>query len=870
MVCTTQPVITVSQAQTGRATAHNGKMGSGDEAGGTPQKLWLNPSSYPSPASTTPHSPLPSPTSSEFAEQEAQLRRLLCESHETIFPERGSTSTPSALTALPPPSAAAGVVPEGAELPSQSIVKNLDTGETRDLLRDDLGESFFGHWRSFSGRRNAPAWSGWWQEQRKRNEELWRVAEAGNLQQLLAILGDPVASASRSSSTRAPSSTVSTMEAGCPRPQIESRSLHGRTALHIAASKGHAECVRALLGFGAEKDARTDARFTSLHVAAQRGHLAVVQVLLEVGCDAGAKTRQDELALHLAAAKGHTEVLEFLLQNTSADFLWLRNSYGQRPAEVSADIKTMQLFQSVLCVRPAVSSEHSEIEEARQDSYAGRTPYHQGSVLLRNSRADAVRRLLEATGAMAPGSKRPARPASRHCGGNAAGSSSSKGGLGIVGAGTAATAGGGDLQQRSKSERTLLSAAKDSKGSEQPLPGNKMQRRQQSFTRLRAEGVEVVGPDTFHLLAILGRGSFGEVYHVMHKKSGQEYAMKVLRKSKIIGRNLVRYAMTERNLLSYIRHPNIVRLHFAFQTPSSLVLVLQFCSGGTLASLIAQEGRFSEELAQFYTAEIFLAIEHLHERQVVYRDLKPDNVVMDEGRHAILTDFGLSKEGIELGRGTKSFCGSVAYLAPEILSRSGHGLLVDLYGIGVLLFEMLVGHPPYYSRDRDTLFRNIATASLAVPSHVSPRASSLITGLMQRVPAQRLGAHCRSEVREHLFFQGLDFGKVLRRELAVPQLRRTRASSKDHSPGDGGVGKTPPHSPFEGRFEAQVRRTWSSSSQDIAGWEFATPSELVPCPSPRTGSAALLPEKGYGARACASPKAGGAHGRGYPAAPPFF
>merc|ERR1719277_41831 len=127
-------------------------------------------------------------------------------------------------------------------------------------------------------------------------------------------------------------------------------------------------------------------------------------------------------------------------------------------------------------------------------------------------------------------------------------------------------------------------------------------RRKKSFSTLRSEHSEVVGPDSFALKSVLGKGSFGEVYQVIHRKSGQVYAMKVLRKSKIFGRNLVRYAMTERNLLSYVRHPFIVRLHFAFQTPTCLVLVLQFCPGGNLASLISQEGRLAEPVSQLFTA----------------------------------------------------------------------------------------------------------------------------------------------------------------------------------------------------------------------------------------------------------------------------
>jgi len=182
----------------------------------------------------------------------------------------------------------------------------------------------------------------------------------------------------------------------------------------------------------------------------------------------------------------------------------------------------------------------------------------------------------------------------------------------------------------------------------------------------------------------------------------------------------------------------------------------------------------------------------------------------------MLTDFGLSKEGVEGMQGTKSFCGSVAYLAPEILARRGHGPTVDLYGIGVLLFEMLSGRPPYYSRDRETLFRNIISATLNVPSTASSRATSLIHRLMCRDPAQRLGALNTSEVRTHPFFYNLNFEAVLNREVPIPPLRRQRREKDFSSSSD----KAKVASPFEGRLEAQVRRSWSSTSQEINGWEF--------------------------------------------------
>jgi ankyrin repeat protein len=168
---------------------------------------------------------------------------------------------------------------------------------------------------------------------------------------------------------------------------------------------------------------------------------------------------------------------------------------------------------------------------------------------------------------------------------------------------------------------------------------------------------EKIGPSSFICHALLGKGSFGEVYLVEKKNTGMLYAMKVLNKDRVTGQNLVKYAMTERNVLSITNHPFIVKLNYAFQTADKLFLILDYCPGGDLAEHLARENRFKEDRAKIYLCEIILALEDLHKRDIIFRDLKPDNVVLDMEGHALLTDFGLSKEGVFDSRGAKSFCG---------------------------------------------------------------------------------------------------------------------------------------------------------------------------------------------------------------------
>jgi protein-serine/threonine kinase len=273
----------------------------------------------------------------------------------------------------------------------------------------------------------------------------------------------------------------------------------------------------------------------------------------------------------------------------------------------------------------------------------------------------------------------------------------------------------------------------------------------------------------------LGKGSFGEVYLVQKLDTMKLYAMKILKKDKILGQNLVKYALTERNVLSYVKHPFIVGLNYAFQTSDKLFLILDYCPGGDLGWHLQREKRFSEYRARIYMAEVILALEELHRRNIIFRDLKPDNVLLDEEGHALLTDFGLSKENIHENNSAKSFCGSVAYLAPEILMRMGHGKAVDWYLLGVLMYEMLVGQPPYFSPNKEQLFHNIQRGKLKLPAFVSQEARSLLIEvrtkqLLQRDPTKRLGSSKRGaeDIKEHRFFYGVNWEAVARRELRPP------------------------------------------------------------------------------------------------------
>lgn len=279
-----------------------------------------------------------------------------------------------------------------------------------------------------------------------------------------------------------------------------------------------------------------------------------------------------------------------------------------------------------------------------------------------------------------------------------------------------------------------------------------------------------VGPYDFNCLLQLGRGSFGQVFLVEKKDTLERFALKVLDKEKILLRHLERYAFTERNILMKISHPFIVKLYFAFQTPEKLALVMDYCPNGDLSMTLQREKRFSEDVARFYIAETVLALEELHSRNIIFRDLKPDNILIDEDGHIKLADFGLSKEEMGHGQLAKSFCGSAAYFAPEMVKRDGHSKSIDWYVLGAMLYEMLMGKPPYYSPNRESLYSNIKKGDLTFPSEISNLAKDLITKLLKINPKKRLGASKldAEEIKTHGFFEGVDWKKFLSKNVTPP------------------------------------------------------------------------------------------------------
>lgn len=227
-----------------------------------------------------------------------------------------------------------------------------------------------------------------------------------------------------------------------------------------------------------------------------------------------------------------------------------------------------------------------------------------------------------------------------------------------------------------------------------------------------------LGPNDFELMRVVGQGAFGKVFQVRKRDTQEIFAMKVMRKDRILERSHGEYVRAERDALTAVVHPYIVTLRYSFQTSQKLYLVLDFINGGHLFFQLYRAGTFSEQLAKLYTAELVLAVAYLHSQGFVHRDLKPENVLLDSEGHVKITDFGLAKGNLSDAEGqrTNSFIGTMEYMAPEIIAGKGHGKAVDWWSVGILLYEMLCGMPPFRSKTRPSLQKLILSGKVKFPS----------------------------------------------------------------------------------------------------------------------------------------------------------
>jgi serum/glucocorticoid-regulated kinase 2 len=288
--------------------------------------------------------------------------------------------------------------------------------------------------------------------------------------------------------------------------------------------------------------------------------------------------------------------------------------------------------------------------------------------------------------------------------------------------------------------------------------------------QFRPSNNEPLTIEAFDLLKVIGKGSFGKVMQVRKKDTSRIYALKTIRKAHIAQRpGEITHILAERTVLALVNSPFIVPLKFSFQSPDKLYLVMSFVNGGELFYHLQREGRFDVHRSRFYAAELLSALEHLHSFNVVYRDLKPENILLDYTGHIALCDFGLCKLNMGEQEKTNTFCGTPEYIAPELLRSQGYTKTVDWWTLGVLLFEMMTGLPPFYDENVETMYQRILHDPLQFPPDMGGEARSIIVGLLNRDPGRRLGNNGGEEIKRHPFFSRyIDWNRLLQRKIQPP------------------------------------------------------------------------------------------------------
>ncbi|XP_031419603.2 serine/threonine-protein kinase N1-like isoform X1 [Clupea harengus] len=280
--------------------------------------------------------------------------------------------------------------------------------------------------------------------------------------------------------------------------------------------------------------------------------------------------------------------------------------------------------------------------------------------------------------------------------------------------------------------------------------------------------------EDFRLIAVLGRGHFGKVLLGEYKKSGTMYAIKALKKGDILTRDEVDSLMCEKRIfetVNNLRHPFLVNLFACFQTAEHVCFVMEYTAGGDLMMHIHTDV-FTEPRAVFYAACVVLGLQFLHDHKIVYRDLKLDNLLLDTDGYVKIADFGLCKEGMGFGDRTSTFCGTPEFLAPEVLTDTSYTRAVDWWGLGVLIYEMLVGESPFPGDDEEEVFDSIVNDEVRYPRFLSSEAIGIMRRLLRRNPDRRLGSSEKDaeDVKKQPFFRNIDWEALLLRKVPPPFL----------------------------------------------------------------------------------------------------
>ncbi|OAG31883.1 serum/glucocorticoid-regulated kinase 2 [Nematocida displodere] len=272
-----------------------------------------------------------------------------------------------------------------------------------------------------------------------------------------------------------------------------------------------------------------------------------------------------------------------------------------------------------------------------------------------------------------------------------------------------------------------------------------------------------LGLEDFQFLRLIGKGTFGKVILVKHIRTERLYACKIIKKT--VSHDSIEKMVNEKNILSQIHSPFLIHLLASFQTEDKVFLILPYIEGGELFHHLEEHKAFSEDVARFYFCELLLAVAYLHQNKIIYRDIKPENVLLDKTGHIVLCDFGMSTQSAL----ATTYCGTPEYIAPEIIRNEAYDESVDYYTLGVLLYEMVCGSPPFFlleGEDAGDLENRILFSAIEYPQALSAEIKSLLALLMHRVPARRPRPE---QIKKHAFFGGIDWDRVQRREY-LPEI----------------------------------------------------------------------------------------------------
>ncbi|XP_042904976.1 cAMP-dependent protein kinase catalytic subunit 3 isoform X2 [Parasteatoda tepidariorum] len=275
--------------------------------------------------------------------------------------------------------------------------------------------------------------------------------------------------------------------------------------------------------------------------------------------------------------------------------------------------------------------------------------------------------------------------------------------------------------------------------------------------------------EDFELLKTIGTGSFGRVVLCRRKKNNKYFAMKILEIADVIQLKQSEHVKNEKSLLVQVQHPFIIELLWTHHDETCLYMLFEYACGGELFTYLRNAGRFSCTTSMFYAAEIVLALDYLHKLCIAYRDLKPENLLLDRDGHLKITDFGFAKR---LTDKTWTLCGTPEYLAPEIIQSKGHNKAVDWWALGILIYEMLSGFPPFFDTNPFAIYEKILAGKIDWPKHIDPIAKDLIKKLLVPDRAKRLGnmKHGSEDVKRHRWFKNISWEDVYYKKVQTPLI----------------------------------------------------------------------------------------------------